>query len=768
MGTGVKDVNPGWTMTLNLETRLALQTVIRVLNASSVPNPFKSAVGAIPNLALTIMGTAESAKRNKNEADELAEYIARLSVITTHELLKRGVPGDNSDALQGVEEFTRVINRVLVKIKKLQSWTSGGRWFDYRNDMLDIDGFKENIRNAMNLLQLEELLTVQLTLETVKENGGHTPLGVTTVADTVEGAKTAIVTAVETRSETVNVVGAGIDAAKSTSQTIAVEVGTTGAAIQTMGGDVDAVAKDHVEGSEADDQSPPAHVVSKGLVRVNPERKSTQENFVLQSPNPQNAIFKQLVHRGPFCLPSSVADLQFTDSRLLLQELNQVFRTRHTFESTPSLDLVLDNSISRGYDFGTTYGMLRPWWTNGSNFPSLLSTFETLERNDLEARKQAVADGMVTNPMMPPRRVWDLFSNRVLPIWVVETDLDVQPDGYERIMPLFAISHAWMFPAQRRDITTRVNGDKWPVPLPVDGNLDDVRIELLNMGAEYAWLDILCLRQKGGEPAQETLRPREWELDVPTIGAVYTKCQHTVVYLNGLGRPFEQTDLHSARHWCNRAWTLQEWCFASSISVAGVTSQSPKFRFDVPVRAIAEGPDDGYPRLLKTRMDSGSATARYIFQAAAEMRRRSAESDRDKIAGLAFNFSANWQHPAFYEERSVEDAWSRFVLCMSPRVRGDLFFLFPVQGDGKLKWLPSWHQLLDDAQRLASNSMTATAELDSDSDFNPSVGKEGEYTCRVIFLPSCTLSGFDQTSMAGGNPREGTITFETDRIVTLQ
>ncbi|KAK0194411.1 hypothetical protein F5146DRAFT_1035780 [Armillaria mellea] len=39
---------------------------------------------------------------------------------------------------------------------------------------------------------------------------------------------------------------------------------------------------------------------------------------------------------------------------------------------------------------------------------------------------------------------------------------------------------------------------------------------MLNLGADLVWLDVLCLRQKGGP--RDHLRAQEWELDVPTIG----------------------------------------------------------------------------------------------------------------------------------------------------------------------------------------------------------------------------------------------------------
>ncbi len=71
----------------------------------------------------------------------------------------------------------------------------------------------------------------------------------------------------------------------------------------------------------------------------------------------------------------------------------------------------------------------------------------------------------------------------------------------------------------RDKVPTPINGHEWPVPIPKDANLDLIRLELLNLGAEYVWLDVLCLRQEGGP--REDLRAEEWKLDRPTIGHVF-------------------------------------------------------------------------------------------------------------------------------------------------------------------------------------------------------------------------------------------------------
>lgn len=39
---------------------------------------------------------------------------------------------------------------------------------------------------------------------------------------------------------------------------------------------------------------------------------------------------------------------------------------------------------------------------------------------------------------------------------------------------------------------------EWPVPVPKGANLDLIRVETLTLGVEYAWLDVLWLRQRAG------------------------------------------------------------------------------------------------------------------------------------------------------------------------------------------------------------------------------------------------------------------------------
>lgn len=91
----------------------------------------------------------------------------------------------------------------------------------------------------------------------------------------------------------------------------------------------------------------------------------------------------------------------------------------------------------------------------------------------------------------------------------------------------WVISHAWM------EETDRHGCDN--ILILKDASLVRVRIEMLNMGAEYVWLDVLCLRQRGGK--KEDPCAKEWKVDVAHYRSGISPCESSVCYLSGLGRP---------------------------------------------------------------------------------------------------------------------------------------------------------------------------------------------------------------------------------------
>ncbi|KAJ3557904.1 hypothetical protein NM688_g1218 [Phlebia brevispora] len=130
-----------------------------------------------------------------------------------------------------------------------------------------------------------------------------------------------------------------------------------------------------------------------------------------------------------------------------------------------------------------------------------------------------------------------------------------------------------MAEGSRDCVLTPINGFDRHVPLPKDTTLDRIRVELLNLGAEYVWLDVVCLRQEDETRPEKDIRIEEWMTGVPTIGYIYRSWVNIATYFDGLGRPFQIGDISSPRHWLNRAWTLQET--SPGTFIGGMTGKSP-------------------------------------------------------------------------------------------------------------------------------------------------------------------------------------------------
>ncbi len=238
-------------------------------------------------------------------------------------------------------------------------------------------------------------------------------------------------------------------------------------------------------------------------------------------------MLKQRSYTGRRVITSSLANTSCAKLGAggVLEKLNTTLGTSYTSDSVNS---VLESYVAQNYDFGTVYAYLRRYW-NDDDVASIEHELRTREERDREMRSKVLVHDRITTRLVPSRRVWDLYANRVVPDWVA----DEIPWG---------ISHAWVDEKDRMDAMTPINDYEWPAPMPKDANLGLIRIEMLNLGAEYAWLDVLCLRQDGGK--NEHLRLDEWKLDVPTIGWVYRgfKCAVLLQWI-GSATPFDSERL---------------------------------------------------------------------------------------------------------------------------------------------------------------------------------------------------------------------------------
>ncbi|KAK0482799.1 hypothetical protein IW261DRAFT_1053046 [Armillaria novae-zelandiae] len=406
-------------------------------------------------------------------------------------------------------------------------------------------------------------------------------------------------------------------------------------------------------------------------------------------------------------IPSSLADTPCAALGIqgILDQLNAALGTSHTLD-TPSVLSLLTESIERDYDFGTIYGRLRVVW-NTHRDTNIQDELHRLEEEDRKLRKDALVGNMIVRRSLPPRRVWDLFSNRVVPFWVT----DNEPDP---------ISHAWVDEKDRVNTWTPINKKEWPVPIPKDTNIDLIRIEMLNLAHDYVWLDVLCLRQKDG--VREDLRAEEWKLDVPTIGCMY-KHPLVVVYLSGLGRSvsLNEGDLDSDRCWFRRAWTVQEIGFTLRIFAGDMP--------DGPMHARPIDTNRNYETAMLTRFHKQLRSLPIwpdIFSALTIMQDRVSTNPVDKVAGLAL-LMGHTRIPAYYESQSLEDAWMLLLNTIHAKDRALILFQYAGVGLSCKKWRPTWDQVMTEPLPADINyddgEVWHEDETDEDWIFSPCIEK---------------------------------------------
>ncbi len=153
----------------------------------------------------------------------------------------------------------------------------------------------------------------------------------------------------------------------------------------------------------------------------------------------------------------------------LMDQLNTALGTSYRFLSS-----ILEECITNDCDFGMAYGRLRVIWYTG-NWTTILDVLCRREEEDQERRQKAVIGNRIVHARLAPRRVWDLYSNRVVPYWIMDLHSNIR---WPR-----PISHAWVDEKDRAAVLTPINGYEWPVPIPKDVDLNLIRIEMLNLGA---------------------------------------------------------------------------------------------------------------------------------------------------------------------------------------------------------------------------------------------------------------------------------------------
>ncbi|GJE96222.1 hypothetical protein PsYK624_124160 [Phanerochaete sordida] len=362
----------------------------------------------------------------------------------------------------------------------------------------------------------------------------------------------------------------------------------------------------------------------------------------------------------------------------LLGRFNAVLGTDHRLE-TQGMQALLEDIRATTYDFGEAYGKVRPWWTEADVAVQGSRLYADIRARDAkrdDERKETIRRRQALQATTQPRRIWDLYSNRVLPLSVIPCEESDSDDDVKLPHSLWAVSHSWVADEERTQVWTSINRKQWPVPLPSAASLAHVRVELLNMGAEYVWIDVLCLRQQG-RAEDEALRTEEWKTDVPTIGFVYQgepSNRPCITYFNGLGLPLDTSPatLESSRHWFNRVWTLQE----------SVTGWIPGGLAGFP---LAGG--EAFFSQVRGLVDilrKGGSTA-----LVPGLMQRSCTTEMDRVAGLAYCMGCD-SLPQYDAAAPLDTSWQLLIKTMGGVERLELFLLH--FADKPFALFPSWKE----------------------------------------------------------------------------
>ena len=143
-----------------------------------------------------------------------------------------------------------------------------------------------------------------------------------------------------------------------------------------------------------------------------------------------------------------------------------------------------------------------------------------------------------------PRRLWDLVFNSTI-------------ESAYTTLPWMAVSHSWAQAAG--SFRCSINGRANIIPWATQSDLKNVRKAVMRAGFTMAWMDKICLRQRGIDGFDSATRLLEWDTDIPFIDIAYTKAAKILVYLEGAGRPLSyQSTFSRGRSWFHRKWTAQE------------------------------------------------------------------------------------------------------------------------------------------------------------------------------------------------------------------
>ncbi|KAG8997355.1 hypothetical protein FRB94_007710 [Tulasnella sp. JGI-2019a] len=139
-----------------METAIqGLRLLSIALNAAPIPDPFKSAVTAIPDIVAAVKGNLE-------DAVALAICIANVT-DTNMRPFKTKPAGELEKSLntkRSLEEFRKVLETIKEDMAHLMSRRLGSKVLSYDSDASKLAVMKQSVDDAINQLQLETVIAV--------------------------------------------------------------------------------------------------------------------------------------------------------------------------------------------------------------------------------------------------------------------------------------------------------------------------------------------------------------------------------------------------------------------------------------------------------------------------------------------------------------------------------------------------------------------------------------------------------------------------------
>ncbi|KAF8417281.1 hypothetical protein EV426DRAFT_623803 [Tirmania nivea] len=361
-----------------------------------------------------------------------------------------------------------------------------------------------------------------------------------------------------------------------------------------------------------------------------------------------------------------------------------------------------------------------------------------------------------------PRRLWDLYAGRVVhTVNLIHSRCkDCGDDDKPSLtVDFWAISHSWT--NDMSAVYSPVNQYSWKVPLPEGITLEHIRQEVLGfskpedqIGVEYCWLDLICLRQKGPaaeqakEDAEEKLEAQvrqedererrkdvterkameeaefmrkiaeekekesakkapdtrssgtlatkvqkaEQRIDVPTIGNVYLLAQKVIRYLNGLGRPPQPIDDIPWDKLSDRHWMRRAWTL-QEVSSTYATLNGGLYEPETPEQQATRERIESQVNALRDQLKPGGSIG-VLHVVREQMRFRASVSEVDKIAGLNYLFESS-RLPVYNPTEDQDDAWASSVRELRYPLKLELLFNSPHPAEkGTPSWAPSWGSMM--------------------------------------------------------------------------